>query len=418
MTDLTSFFKTDLLDDHVADDINRLIAASLRAEFRNVETITATKELADSDCQFQNITASGANRTVELAPEATTNHFFVISNVGGSNNVIVKDDSGVTTFTTLFPDEWCLAISNGSAWKTLFPGRSARVWAGKTAAPTTGDDSADGIAVGDRWIDETNDKEYVALDVTVGAAVWTETTGAGGGASDGWIAGSGTWTYASADSPTFTLTVNADLTSAIGVGNRIKLTQTTAKYFIVTAISYSSPNTTITIYGGVDYTLANAAISNPYYSSAKAPVGFPLDPEKWQVTFTDTSSRSQASPAQNTWYNLGSLSVSIPIGVWRIKITVVLQTSDNTAATGVTNVTFSTANNSESSNKLTRAHYFQVTGGTAVQFISHEIIDGIINIATKTTYYFNAQTGSTGVDTIFFRNDIVPLYFVAECAYL
>jgi hypothetical protein len=119
MATLDDFLKTDLVDDHVAEDVNKLIGAVLRAEYRNVETIMATKELADGDCQFQNITASGANRTVELAPEATTNHFFVISNVGGSNNVVVKDDSGATTYITLLPGEWAMFVSNGSTWKML-----------------------------------------------------------------------------------------------------------------------------------------------------------------------------------------------------------------------------------------------------------------------------------------------------------
>lgn len=43
-----------------------------------------------------------------------------------------------------------------------------------TAAPTTGDDTADGYTVGSRWIDVTNDRAYVAVDVTLGAAVWKE----------------------------------------------------------------------------------------------------------------------------------------------------------------------------------------------------------------------------------------------------
>lgn len=47
---------------------------------------------------------------------------------------------------------------------------------GASTAPTTGDDSDDGYAVGSRWIDTTADKEYVCLDASVGAAVWTETT--------------------------------------------------------------------------------------------------------------------------------------------------------------------------------------------------------------------------------------------------
>ena len=50
---------------------------------------------------------------------------------------------------------------------------------GKTTAPTTGDDSADNYVIGSRWIDETNDKEYVCLDNTAGAAVWKETTQSG-----------------------------------------------------------------------------------------------------------------------------------------------------------------------------------------------------------------------------------------------
>ncbi len=49
-----------------------------------------------------------------------------------------------------------------------------------TTAPTATDDSGSGYAVGSRWIDTTNDKEYVCLDATTSAAVWTETTGAGG----------------------------------------------------------------------------------------------------------------------------------------------------------------------------------------------------------------------------------------------
>jgi hypothetical protein len=45
-----------------------------------------------------------------------------------------------------------------------------------TVAPTINDDSGDGYGIGSRWIDTVTDKEYVATDVTVGAAVWKETT--------------------------------------------------------------------------------------------------------------------------------------------------------------------------------------------------------------------------------------------------
>ena len=50
-----------------------------------------------------------------------------------------------------------------------------------TQAPTVNNDTDEGYVVGSRWFDITNDKEYVCLDNTDGAAVWTETTGAAGG---------------------------------------------------------------------------------------------------------------------------------------------------------------------------------------------------------------------------------------------
>jgi hypothetical protein len=50
----------------------------------------------------------------------------------------------------------------------------------KTATPTVNDDGTSGYEVGSRWIDTTNDKEYVCVDSSTGAAAWIETTGGGG----------------------------------------------------------------------------------------------------------------------------------------------------------------------------------------------------------------------------------------------
>jgi hypothetical protein len=45
-------------------------------------------------------------------------------------------------------------------------------------------------------------------------------------------------------------------------------------------VGYSSPSTTLKLYGGTDYDLANSPIIEPYFSMAKAPYGFPLDEAK------------------------------------------------------------------------------------------------------------------------------------------
>lgn len=50
-----------------------------------------------------------------------------------------------------------------------------------TSAPTVNNDVDEGYTVGSRWVDVTNDKEYICLNNTDGAAVWTETTSVGGG---------------------------------------------------------------------------------------------------------------------------------------------------------------------------------------------------------------------------------------------
>ncbi len=94
---------------------------------------------------------------------------------------------------------------------------------------------------------------------------------------DGWIDDTAeTWAYASGSgggTATFTI-AGVDLTTKYTVGTRIKLTQTTVKYFVVTAVAFST-NTTVTITAGTDYTLANAAISANYHSYAANPQGYP-----------------------------------------------------------------------------------------------------------------------------------------------
>jgi len=88
---------------------------------------------------------------------------------------------------------------------------------------------------------------------------------------DGWISAEETWTYASAT--TFTV-AGVDVTAKYPKGTKLKLTQTTVKYFYVVNSAFST-DTTITITGGSDYTLANAAITNNYYSYIGTPQGFP-----------------------------------------------------------------------------------------------------------------------------------------------
>lgn len=85
--------------------------------------------------------------------------------------------------------------------------------------------------------------------------------------ADGWMPAGETWAYASAT----TITIPAGGASKYKVGDKIKLTQTTVKYFSVVGVA----DTTLTVTGGTDYTVASAAITLNYYSHMENPVGFP-----------------------------------------------------------------------------------------------------------------------------------------------
>ena len=80
--------------------------------------------------------------------------------------------------------------------------------AAATAAPGVTDDTNAGYAVGSVWIDTTNDKAYVCLDASAGAAVWTETTQAGG------AGGAVTFEGGQTTEATTTSTVPVDLLSS------------------------------------------------------------------------------------------------------------------------------------------------------------------------------------------------------------
>lgn len=214
--------------------------------------------------------------------------------------------------------------------------------------------------------------------------------------ASGWTSISATLTYSSADAPTYVCTTSSDLTGSIGVGMRIKLTHSAStKFFIVTAIDAS----TITFYGGTDYTLSATAITAPYYSNVKAPLGFPLDPTKWQFTIiSDTTSRTQAASA-STWTNIASLSGNIPIGAWDVDFHVDGFSDRTSAGTGDScSFALSTANNTASDEELTAMCGYYGSGVAS----SSDLIGGhatgrkYLVLAAKTTYYLNGFINNAG----------------------
>jgi hypothetical protein len=123
--------------------------------------------------------------------------------------------------------------------------------------------------------------------------------------SDGWIKPTGTWTRASASS----ITVPSGAASLYSVGDKIKLTDTTVKYFSVTAVA----DTLLTVTGGTDYTLVGT-ISSYYYSKTSSPAGFP-DWFAYTVTATPGGSMTYGTLTHNSKFKINGKSCVYQLAV-------------------------------------------------------------------------------------------------------
>ena len=199
---------------------------------------------------------------------------------------------------------------------------------------------------------------------------------------------------------------------------KIKYTQTTVKYGITTVVgAFAAGVTPITFWGGTDYTLANAAITSPYYSTQKAPQGFPLSPTKWTVEATDINDRTQASPVQNTWYNLGNFGISIPIGSWKVSYQAIPYGSMAASTLIAIKITLSTANNSESDNTFTG--YLELAGASGTLGISGACTrEKTLFLTSKTSYYLNILAVVASMGSLEIKGTISVTIIRAVCAYL
>lgn len=113
----------------------------------------------------------------------------------------------------------------------------------------------------------TISEQLVGLTATQTLSNKTLTSPSFEGSIDGWVSANESWSYASAT----TITVPSGAALKYQKGDKIKLTQTTVKYFYIITVA----DTLLTITGGTSYTLTNAAISANYYSHIENPLGFP-----------------------------------------------------------------------------------------------------------------------------------------------
>ena len=152
--DADSQVATHVVVADIADGATGEVAAA--AEITGLDTST----LVEDDVLYLSTTAGGYTKTAPTGDNAIVQRVGIVQVVDAVNGEI------------FFHPGFAVVEK---------PAPRQKVNLSATAAPTVTDDSAAGYAVGSRWIDVTNDVEYVCLDATAGAAVWTETTQTGGG---------------------------------------------------------------------------------------------------------------------------------------------------------------------------------------------------------------------------------------------
>jgi hypothetical protein len=231
-----------------------------------------------------------------------------------------------------------------------------------------------------------------------------------------------TLTYASASDPEFTLTVTGDYTSTVYAGMIIKLTQTTDKFFFITKVEYSDPTTTITLYGGTDYDLADAAITSPFvYLPGVKPLGFPMNPAKWSVSVS-SAAYSKTSPTTNTWYATGN-SITIPTGLWTVTMKANLYIGSNipvgTQIDAKGEVTLSTTTNSETLPGMTYVTRIVQNTSSNLVHVFPIFQSAILELSTSDTY--NAlirATTSANIIQYTYESSSNRYYLKATIAYL
>ncbi len=207
----------------------------------------------------------------------------------------------------------------------------------------------------------------------------------------------------------FYLYTPTDLRDKIRKGTKIKLTQTTEKYFIVVNIT----STMIELYGGTDYELTLDEISSAYFSNAKSPIGFPLNPDKWSITVIDTVVRIQSAPVANTWYNVGNIKIILHVGLWIMQYQCEHFAQSSGYADQLLKTTLSTSPTAETDKEMTHR-----TSNYGLTVIDSCYKRKVITVTTPTTYYLNLATSTSGVGSIGRNGAEVPTVLKAVCAYL
>lgn len=173
----------------------------------------------------------------------------------------------------------------------------------------------------------------------------------------------------------------------------------TLDYAIITKTAFST-NTTLTVQVPEGCTIpTSGGVSAVSYSTQKTPYQFPAQKGKWVVQTISKSTGSQGTPTQNTWYNINSLNMTIPIGEWSVRHAGCLYATKGASTILTTQRTLSTGNNSETDTLFTVANQVEGASGTMTSAVTVEA-RGFLSLTSATIYYLNNRTTTASVTSL------------------
>lgn len=223
-----------------------------------------------------------------------------------------------------------------------------------------------------------------------------------------------TLTYSSWDITTKTGVVNTnlDLTGYLSVGMKVKFTQSTiTKYAIITAITSSA----ITLFMGADYTLENASINNFYFSMLKAPFDFPMNPEKWELTFVRSSNDVYSTTTTTNYYGGANNKLTVPVGMWEVEYNYTIQLTSATTSC-YSRLVLSQSSSEITAGSLTSNFVMPLASGSIAGF--RFINSKIYNLTEETTFYLLFKNDLAYSGLYFVGVTTQPSWIKAKCAYL
>jgi hypothetical protein len=332
---------------------------------------------------------------------AVTNNYFTKSDETFADNL----SSSILALAATVPvnstapyvdgDQCVITVEPGTVRQATFTGTVSGnsfvdcIWTegdlsiGHTSGRTVTDyDSATHFAMLTKGVQQEHDPDGTHGDITptsisVANQTWASLV-------TGWLEADETWTYASAT----TFTISGDKTAKYAAGVKLRLVQSsTTKYFYVISSSFAASTTTVTVNTSTDYTLANAAISAPYYSYNEMPLSFPA-----RFAYTPTFGNLSGGTLTYANYTIKHKRVTV-------KMSYTLGGAG--VAGGVTMTTPTTLNTNYSASNRINGSVSLVDTGTATYF-------GVVGWSSSTVVEFSVMNAAGTYITATALSSTVP----------